>query len=142
VDALFQQLGGDDPVREGAWSPRRCRRDTLEVDDNVLMATTQVSGDPIIRTKAWVAIGAPLRATGQLRYLTRAEGALMSGRYPFVADLAETSQVQEIEFLDPGHPVASLRPAEPLRVTFGFYSPWISFCYPGGEGPLGSRHGS
>ncbi len=35
-----------------------------------------------------------------------------------------------------------LRPADPLRVTFGFYSPSISFCYPGGEGPLGSEAGS
>jgi hypothetical protein len=23
-----------------------------------------------------------------------------------------------------------------LEVTFGFYSPDITFCYPGGEGPL------
>ena len=36
----------------------------------------------------------------------------------------------------------ALRPAEPLQVTFGFYSPSISFCYPGGEGLLGSEHGS
>jgi hypothetical protein len=35
-----------------------------------------------------------------------------------------------------------LRPAEPLHVMSGFYSPSISFCYPGGEGPLGSSHGS
>jgi len=27
-------------------------------------------------------------------------------------------------------------------VTFGFYSPSISFCYPGGEGRLGSADGS
>jgi hypothetical protein len=29
-----------------------------------------------------------------------------------------------------------LRPKSPLEVTFGFYSPDITFCYPGGEGPL------
>ena len=40
------------------------------------------------------------------------------------------------------HPVHALRPADPLTITFGFYSPAISFCYPGGEGPLGSEAGS
>jgi hypothetical protein len=38
--------------------------------------------------------------------------------------------------LAPGHPVYALRPADPLEVTWGFYSPKASFCYPGGEGPL------
>ena len=66
----------------------------------------------------------------------------MSGRYPFVADLAETFEVESVEFLDTQHPVSALRPAEPLDVTFGFYSPSITFCYPGGQGPLGSEHGS
>ncbi len=31
---------------------------------------------------------------------------------------------------------SALRPADPLQVTWGFYSPNASFCYPGGEGPL------
>ena len=66
----------------------------------------------------------------------------MSGRYPFVMDGAETFAVESVEFLDPSHPVYALRPADPLTVTFGFYSPSISFCYPGGEGPLGSEAGS
>ena len=35
-----------------------------------------------------------------------------------------------------------LRPADPLTVTFGFYAPSISFCYPGGEGSPGSEAGS
>jgi hypothetical protein len=48
-----------------------------------------------------------------------------------------------VEFLGGGpESLQTLRPAEPLQVTFGFYSPSISFCYPGGEGPLGSEHGS
>ncbi len=66
----------------------------------------------------------------------------MSGRYPFVMDRAETLAIASIEFLDPAHPVHVLRPADPLTVTFGFYTPSISFCYPGGEGPLGSEAGS
>jgi hypothetical protein len=40
-----------------------------------------------------------------------------------------------MEFLDPEHPIYALRPADPLEVTWGFYSPNASFCYPGGEGP-------
>jgi hypothetical protein len=59
-----------------------------------------------------------------------------------VADVAETFAVESVEFPDPPGDLGALRPADPLEVTFGFYSPSISFCYPGGEGPLGSEHGS
>jgi hypothetical protein len=106
------------------------------------VATTLVDGDPIIRTSARVEVGSPAHATGQLRYITRVDGELMSGRYPFVMDTAETFEVEAVEFLNPEHPVSALGPADPLEITFGFYSPSISFCYPGGEGPLGSAHGS
>jgi hypothetical protein len=114
----------------------------LELGGETLVATTRAKGGPIIRTTARVEVGLPARATGQLRYVTRSDGELISGRYPFVADLAETFEVKAIEFLDSLHPVYALRPAEPLTITFGFYSPSISFCYPGGEGPLGSVHGT
>ena len=114
---------------------------TLELGGGTLVATTFADGKPVIRTTARVRVGTPARATGQLRYVTRVGGELVSGRYPFVADLAESFEVTVVEFLDAAHPVFALRPAEPLQVTFGFYSPSISFCYPGGEGPLGSAHG-
>jgi hypothetical protein len=114
---------------------------TLELDGETLAATSFVSGAPVIRTTARVEVGKPVRATGQLRYLTRVGGQLVSGRYPFVADLAESFEVTAVEFLDAGQSIWPLRPAEPRTVTFGFYSPSISFCYPGGEGPLGSEHG-
>jgi hypothetical protein len=117
-------------------------RTTLELEAATLVATTSDGETPIVRTTARVEIGTPVRATGQLRYLTRVGGELVSGRYPYVADLAASFDVVSIEFLEPGHPVSALRPREPLTVTFGFYSPSISFCYPGGEGPLGSPAGS
>jgi hypothetical protein len=115
----------------------------LELEDETLVATTRLDGEDAIRTTARVALGTPGRATGQLRYLTRVDGRLVSGRYPFVMDAAETFDVQSVEFLGGGpESLGALRPADPLEVTFGFYSPSISFCYPGGEGPLGSEHGS
>ena len=118
--------------------PAGSGRTTFELDGDTLVATTYVDDAPIIRTTARVEVGSPQRATGQLRYITRVDGELVSGRYPFVGDLAETFEAASVEFLDPAHPVHALRPREPLTTTFGFYSPSISFCYPGGEGPLGT----
>ena len=122
--------------------PTSSGRTTLELDGGRLVATTSVDGAPIIRSTAQAEVGSPVRATGQLRYITRVGGELVSGRYPYVGDLAESFEAAAVEFLDPSHSVYALRPAEPLTVTFGFYSPSVSFCYPGGEGPLGSPAGS
>ena len=115
---------------------------TLELDGDTLVATTLVDGAPAIRTTARVEVGAPGHAAGQLRYVTRVGGSLVSGRYPFVMDVAETFDATAVEFLGGPDSLRALRPADPLQVTFGFYSPSISFCYPGGEGPLGSPDGS
>jgi hypothetical protein len=122
--------------------PATSGRTTLHLEGGTLVATSFANGAAIIRTTAGVDVGDSVRATGQLRYITRVEGRLTSGRYPFVADLAESFEVESLEFVDESHPVYALRPANPLTVTFGFYSPAISFCYPGGEGPLGSVAGS
>ena len=123
--------------------PASAGRTALELGGGRLVATTWgEGGQELIRTTTRVEIGTPFYASGQLRYVTRVGGELVSGRYPFVMDGAETFAVESVEFLDPSHPVYALRPAEPLTVTFGFYSPSISFCYPGGEGPLGSEAGS
>lgn len=116
---------------------------TLEVTDEKVIASTYLDGKAAIRTVARVNAHPTVRSTGQLRYITRAsDGDFTSGRYPFVADLAGGFEVESIEFLDPEHELYAFRPANPLQVTFGFYSPSITFCYPGGEGPLGSNHGS
>ena len=118
-------------------------RTALELSGSRFVATTWgEGGQELIRTTAHVELGAGLRGTGQLRYITRVGQELVSGRYPFVMDSAETFAVESIEFLDAAHPAYALRPADPLTVTFGFYSPSISFCYPGGEGPLGSEPGN
>ncbi len=123
--------------------PATAGRTTLELGGGRLVATTWgESGQELIRTTARVEVGTPFHHTGQLRYVTRVGDGLVSGRYPFVMHGAETFALESVEFLDAAHPVYALRPAEPLTVTFGFYSPAISFCYPGGEGPLGSEAGS
>jgi hypothetical protein len=114
----------------------------LALDGGKLVATTRLKGEDAIRTTARVEIGTTARGNGQLRYLTRVDGQIVSGRYPFVVDTAETFEPQSVEFLAGGDSLQALRPADPLQITFGFYSPSISFCYPGGEGPLGSEHGS
>lgn len=118
-------------------------RTELEITDDKVVATTYLNDKPAIRTVARINADPTSRATGQLRYITRAsDGGFTSGRYPFVADLAGGFEVESLEFLDPDHELYAFRPADPLQVTFGFYSPSITFCYPGGEGPLGSTHGS
>lgn len=109
----------------------------LELSGGVLTATTSADGVPVIRTTANVGDDPPVIGRGQLRYITDVGGTLTSGLYPFVAPLAQPWEVTSLEFLAPDHPVYALRPADPLEVTWGFYSPSSSFCYPGGEGPLG-----
>jgi hypothetical protein len=115
----------------------------LNVEKNTIKATTFDNDVPIIRTTAQIGLDKLERATGQLRYITRVKGEFMSGRYPFVANLAGEFKVESFEFLDSNHPVYALRPAKPLNFSFGFYSPGVSFTYPGGEGPLYSEpHGN
>ena len=63
-------------------------------------------------------------------------GEFISGRYAFVMKTADSLRVDEVAFLDQTHSIYALRPKVPLDITFGFYSPSITFCYPGGEGPL------
>ena len=84
----------------------------------------------------------PSGSTGSSATSPGSSGEFTSGRYAFVADIAETLTIESIEFLDPNHPIYQLRPADPLTVTFGICYADMYFCYPGGEGPLGSTHGS
>lgn len=107
----------------------------LEQDGDRLTATTSAGGRPIIRTVARVGEPAAV-GRGQLRYVTEVDGTLISGLYPFVAHMVDPFEVLSFEFLDPDHSTWALRPADPLQVTWGFYAPRASFCYPGGEGPL------
>ncbi|MEV1330469.1 hypothetical protein AB0J20_12940 [Micromonospora costi] len=109
---------------------------TIDVRGHRLVATTEADGVPVIRTTARVGRTGDAVNRGQLRYLTRLDGRLLSGNYPFVAEPVDPFEVESLEFLEPDHPVYALRPAEPLQVVWGFYSPRSSFAYPGGESVL------
>lgn len=111
---------------------------TLELDGNMLTATTSVDGTPIIRSRAEVGTETFV-AAGHLRYVTQVKNKLVSGFYPYIGDLVTSFKVLSIEFLAPDHPVYALRPGSPLEVVSAscFYAPRDSFVYPGGEEVLG-----
>ncbi|MCB0872340.1 MAG: hypothetical protein H6531_00795 [Actinobacteria bacterium] len=109
---------------------------TLEIADGILTASTSTEGVEVIRTAVRVGEDLPVVGRGQLSYVTEIDGRLVDGIYPFVAPLAQPWEVLSFEFLAPDHSVYALRPASPLNVTWGFYSPAASFCYPGGENVL------
>ncbi|MGQ0618119.1 MAG: hypothetical protein ACT4PW_14215 [Acidimicrobiia bacterium] len=138
-------MNSSEPMRRYAAAhgvPASSGHTSLELEDQTLTATTYVDGTPVIRTTATVDASTTSRATGQLRYITKIGDGFTSGRYPYVANLADGFEVSAFEFLEPNHSSYQFRPADPLTVTFGFYSPAISFCYPGGEGPIRSADGN
>ncbi|MEK8105756.1 hypothetical protein NKG94_12535 [Micromonospora sp. M12] len=76
------------------------------------------------------------RQPGPTALPPRLDGRPHSGNYPFVAWPVDPFEVESLEFLEPDHPVYALRPADPLEIVWGFYSPRASFAYPGGESVL------
>ncbi|WP_329109142.1 acetoacetate decarboxylase family protein [Micromonospora sp. NBC_01699] len=126
-------------VREYAaarGAPASVGRTTIEVTGRRLVATTESDGVPVIRTTARVGNTGEAVNRGQLRYVTDVDGQRISGNYPFVAEPVDPFEIESVEFLDPNHSTWPLRPANPLEITWGFYSPRSSFAYPGGESPL------
>lgn len=120
--------------RQGA--PVMAGRTLLDVDNDIVTATTLVDDQPIIRTRTRVSPTCNRTLSGQFRIITRVEGGFMSGRYPAIAECADDSEVLSVEFVDPGHPVYALRPLEPLQIEFCYFSPDITFAYPGGYEPV------
>lgn len=115
--------------------PATAGKTTIELSGGVIVATTYSGDTPVIRSTA--TIGTPaVTASGQLSYITDIGGRLVDGIYPWIATPVDPWEVTSLEFLDPDSSVYALRPRSPLEVTWGFYSPNASFCYPGGEFPL------
>src|SRR5437868_4408574 len=113
-------------VREYAalrGAPASVGRTTIEVRGHELVATTESDGVPVIRTTARVGRTGTAVNRGQLRYITDVNGQRHSGLYPFVAEPVDPFEVVSPEFLEPSHSVYALRPADPLQIVWGFYSP-------------------
>jgi hypothetical protein len=117
--------------------PASAGETALELSGDTLVATTRQEGVDLIRTTVRVGSAGDVVAAGQLSYITDIDGKLVDGLYPFIAPLVDPWEVLDFEFLAPDHSIHALRPASPLQVTWGFYSPAASFCYPGGETIIG-----
>tara|TARA_B100000029_G_scaffold303719_1_gene296520 strand:+ start:410 stop:1081 length:672 start_codon:yes stop_codon:yes gene_type:complete len=113
--------------------PAEAGKTELSIESNILMATTEASdGTLLFKTRAQVSDQIAESVRGHLRYITKGENGLESGRYAYVGDIVANFEILSFEFFAPDHPSYVLRPADPLEITFGFYSPASSFCYPGG----------
>ncbi len=108
---------------------------TLESNGREVVATTHSGGVPIIRAVARVGSKIAAVARGQLTYVTRVNGKLIAGNYPYVGEIADAFELVSLEFLAKDHPVYALRPSSPLQRIEGWcwYAPRDSFAYPGGE---------
>jgi hypothetical protein len=108
---------------------------TLELNGQELVATTRVEGVPVIRTVAKVGSKIAAVARGHLTYITKVDGKLVAGNYPYVGEIADGFELVSLEFLAKDHPVYALRPTQPLQPVAGWcwYAPKDSFVYPGGE---------
>lgn len=106
----------------------------LESGSGRVVATTHIDDTPVIRTKAEIGTSIAAVGRGLLTYVREMDGRLMAGNFPYIADMMDGLRVTSVEFLDQDHPVAALRPADPVEIVEGgcFYSPADSFVYPGG----------
>ncbi|MFF0152167.1 hypothetical protein [Micromonospora sp. NPDC005203] len=107
-------------------------RTRIEVRGEALLSETDIGGTTLIRARCRVGETGHAISSGHHRYFTRRDGQLLSSVYPFVAEPVAPFEIESVEFLQPGHPMYALRPANPLTIGFGYYSPRSSFAYPGG----------
>jgi hypothetical protein len=102
----------------------------LDLRGEQLTAETRADGVPIIRTVARVGHTGSRVYSGHHRYLTVRDGRLLGADVPYVAEPVTPFEVESVDFLAPEHPVYPLRPANPLTICGGLYSPRVSFAYP------------
>lgn len=129
-------LNSNAEMRSSRGVPASAGETTLEITDGILTATTSADGAPVIRTTVRGGrrdLGGGARAAS-LHH--RCAGSAHERALPVRRGIVQPWEVLSFEFLEANHPVYALRPADPLQVTWGFYSPNASFCYPGGESAL------
>ncbi|WBB69813.1 hypothetical protein [Micromonospora sp. WMMD812] len=117
---------------EARGAPGHLGRTVIDVHDGALVAETELDGVPVIRARCRVGDTGHVMSSGHHRYFTRRNGQLLSSVYAYLAEPVTPFEIESVEFLEPEHPLYALRPANPLVISWGFYSPRASFAYPGG----------
>ncbi|SBT37891.1 hypothetical protein GA0070611_0366 [Micromonospora auratinigra] len=126
-------LASSPRVREYAaarGAPAAPGRTTVEIRREALVAETWADDVPVIRVRGRAGHTSHTSHSGHHRYLTHQDGQVVVADYPYVAEPVSPFEIESVEFLAPEHPVYPLRPANPLQVCWGFYSPRVSFAYP------------
>ncbi|MCW3842815.1 hypothetical protein ONA70_22195 [Micromonospora yasonensis] len=111
-------------------APAAAGETLVQVRGGRLSTETRVDGRPLIRVAARVGYTGTEAHNGHHRYVTAREDELVVTDFPYVAEPVSPFEIESVEFLDPEHPVYPLRPANPLQICWGFYSPRVSFAYP------------
>ncbi|MBF9128102.1 hypothetical protein I0C86_03710 [Plantactinospora sp. S1510] len=131
-----QHISSSPAARAGAaarGAPVGAGRTSLEIDGRTLVAVTEVDGVEVIRTTARVGPTGTKVLRGHIRYLGAVGGRQTAASCPYVFEPVTPFEVESLEFLAPEHPVFALRPANPLEMLWGFYSPRTTFAFPGSE---------
>jgi hypothetical protein len=114
-------------------APADAGRTSIEVDGQTLVAVTEADGVALIRTTARIGRTGTRLVRGHMRYLGTVDGRRTTASCPYVFEPVTPFEIESLEFLAPEHPVFALRPANPLEMLWGFYSPRSSFAFPGNE---------
>ncbi|WDZ82138.1 hypothetical protein [Micromonospora cathayae] len=138
----------DEPARWWAWQltssprvrdhtaasgvPARPGHTRLTVTGGTLLAVTEADGAPLIRLRVRVGDPGHTVLRGRERQVALRDGRAHDVRHPYVVEPVSPFEVESVEFLRPEHPVWALRPANPLTILHGFYSPRASFAHLGG----------
>ncbi|MBE1488789.1 hypothetical protein [Plantactinospora soyae] len=131
-----QHISSSPAVRAGVaarGAPVGTGRTSIEIDGRTLVAVTEVDGVELIRTTARIGLTSRRILRGHMRYVGVVAGRQTAVSYPYVFEPVTPFEVESLEFLAPEHPVFALRPANPLELLWGFYSPRSSFAFPGSE---------
>lgn len=113
------------PVRRGSTR--------IERTGDSLVATTELAGNPLLRTVVRPDDRRTETLAGVACYVTACDGMYRSGRYPYSAQAHPLRDRVLVEWLDQGHRSYSLRPSSPVRPTFAYYAPAMAFEFPGRE---------
>lgn len=128
------QLNSSPRVRDytaAAGVPARPGHTRLEVRGGTLVTVTEADGSPLIRVRIRVGDPGHHVLRGQEGQVSLRDGRVHRVLHPYVVEPVSPFEIESVEFLRPEHPVWALRPANPLTIVHGFYSPRASFAHLG-----------